>query len=378
MINLNKEYNVEEVYDAIEAGLEAFEKLISCTCKFPKFDLDEDLNAVYRREDHAIVKDFIKWGFEFVNSYQNGENPELVENDGVEETLGVAESANTELSQLKSEFQEDTSIAIAAQDIPINDKDKDRIRKTFVDKTPLRTPAMLDTTAGAEMEQQISQGGKRNRKKSKRSKERRQERLLKFHEKLVLTSGLPPSRLMETWGNVRRNLSGEFRELGGDTDSSPGLIPAASFSAVPIPTVPIPTVPIPTVPIPTIPIPAAPVPTAVPSQAAVGLLQGQCQPQVHYNGTTSSSFSSPMLGSISTPGLGGCGWTSSEWPEARPVISYSWIDNSISPGPGSTYGSTSDFIQSPTLSPISESRLGWNDVTMMCQPNPHAAGKPAV
>ena len=31
VINLNKEYNVEEVYDAIEAGLEAFEKLISCT-----------------------------------------------------------------------------------------------------------------------------------------------------------------------------------------------------------------------------------------------------------------------------------------------------------------------------------------------------------
>ena len=43
IININTDYNVEEAYDHIEAGLEAFEKLILCTQKFPKFDLDEEL-----------------------------------------------------------------------------------------------------------------------------------------------------------------------------------------------------------------------------------------------------------------------------------------------------------------------------------------------
>ena len=40
VINLN---NVEEVYDAIEAGLEAFDKLLACMHKFS--DLDDDLDV---------------------------------------------------------------------------------------------------------------------------------------------------------------------------------------------------------------------------------------------------------------------------------------------------------------------------------------------
>ena len=143
--NLNNEYNVEEVYDALEAGLEAFEKLITCTHKFPKFDLDEDLDAVYRKEEHTIVKDFIKWGFKFVDYYQNGENSDLVENDGV-----VAETANTELSQL-SGCQE--TIRLAIDEPTINVKDNDMIRKTFVDKIPLSAHVMPEKTPRAKTEQ---------------------------------------------------------------------------------------------------------------------------------------------------------------------------------------------------------------------------------
>ena len=42
-----------------------------------------------------------------------------------------------------------------------------------------------------------SENTDRKKKKKSRNKEWRQERLLKFHQKLVKTSGLPPSRLME-------------------------------------------------------------------------------------------------------------------------------------------------------------------------------------
>ena len=58
IINLNTDYNVEEAYDKIEA----------CTQTFVYFNLDDDLDAAYPKEDLAIVKDFVKGGFNFVKS----------------------------------------------------------------------------------------------------------------------------------------------------------------------------------------------------------------------------------------------------------------------------------------------------------------------
>ena len=49
---------------------------------------------MYRQEDHTMIKDFIKWGFKFVNFYQNGEYCELVQNDMVEETLEYSAHAD--------------------------------------------------------------------------------------------------------------------------------------------------------------------------------------------------------------------------------------------------------------------------------------------
>ena len=127
---------------------------------------------------------------------------------------------------------------------------------------------------------------------------------------------------------LNRNLAGEFHELGEDMDSSPDLDHSTAFPAFPIPIVPMPNYqfPNPPVPIPAAPDPATLTPTAAP------LLVGVLGPQVQFC-------------SITTPGADGSGWTP-EWPDARPMIGYSSIS------PGLSYGSTSGFTQSPTLSPI--------------------------
>ena len=56
------------------------------------------------------------------------------------------------------------------------------------------------------------------RSKKRRIKDKRQERLLKFQHKLVQTSGLPPSRLMQQKRNrlddIERSLQDGFDNLG--------------------------------------------------------------------------------------------------------------------------------------------------------------------
>ena len=69
----------------------------------------------------------------------------------------------------------------------------------------------------------------KRRKKKRRDRERRQERLVKFPEKLVLRSGLPPNRLglAQSDGTlVRRNLANEFHSLGEDTETENGQDPS--------------------------------------------------------------------------------------------------------------------------------------------------------
>jgi hypothetical protein len=86
-------------------------------------------------------------------------------------------------------------------------------------------------------------------RKKKKNKKKRMERLLKFHQKLVDQSGLPPSRLMEqqppklcsTGGIKRRNLFDEFHlpgEKEQQVESEPRVpepgIPAAVLPLLPL------------------------------------------------------------------------------------------------------------------------------------------------
>jgi hypothetical protein len=68
IIKLNTEYNFEEIYDNIEIGLEAFENLNKFIPRFPKYDLNADLETLYSDKNDVRVKDFIKLGADFVMS----------------------------------------------------------------------------------------------------------------------------------------------------------------------------------------------------------------------------------------------------------------------------------------------------------------------
>ena len=64
VINLNSEFNVEEILDKLEIGLLAFEKLNQFIPRFPNFDLNKVLETFYDEKKNAYVKDFIKLGVE--------------------------------------------------------------------------------------------------------------------------------------------------------------------------------------------------------------------------------------------------------------------------------------------------------------------------
>ena len=79
------------------------------------------------------------------------------------------------------------------------DRDQEMLKKTPVDQVDGAVHS--DTVAEAsnnnpESPEQTAVRRNKGRKRSKRSKEKRKDRLLRFHQKLVEVSGLLPSRLM--------------------------------------------------------------------------------------------------------------------------------------------------------------------------------------
>ena len=61
LLSLNMEYDMDEVFNRMDVGLEAFEKLVACMREFPKYNLSKDLDKMYPK-DSAVFKDFIKCG----------------------------------------------------------------------------------------------------------------------------------------------------------------------------------------------------------------------------------------------------------------------------------------------------------------------------
>ena len=70
---------MEDVFDKLETGLEAFEKLVALSSKLPKYNLADDLDEMYEGEGNQLVKDFIKLGDKFVRNWTHnyGEGVEV-------------------------------------------------------------------------------------------------------------------------------------------------------------------------------------------------------------------------------------------------------------------------------------------------------------
>ena len=273
IIQLNKDYNIEEIYDHIETGLSALERLVEISKKFPGFDVENEIENTYAK-DNMLEKDFVKSGFKLVLNYYG--------NSG-------------QLSQVTP--------------IQIYSADDEKMTKTQVDSsnTQHRTPVVKEEVV-EECEKTLTRNKSKNKKK--RNKESRQKRLLKFHEKLVTASGLPPSRLMEKQ-KLKRSLVDEFEQIGGVYDPGSDARPSFMHPAQPSHNITPAPVSLP---------PAAPSIEAKPRvtepgiPAAVEVVQGEGEGQWH-DGTGMSSGN--RIFSTLSSGLPSAG-LSPGWSDARP------------------------------------------------------------
>ena len=100
IIDINNEFNMEDVFDKLEIGLEAFEKLVAFCRKVPKYSLAGDLEEMYKGEANLIVKDFIIWGKKIVQEYQSVDEMRELEKGEVEaELLEMSKSVDEDLKQ---------------------------------------------------------------------------------------------------------------------------------------------------------------------------------------------------------------------------------------------------------------------------------------
>ena len=195
IININSEWNMEEVFNQIEVGLAAIDKLIAYRKRYPTYNMNLDLDEMYDSKDIVIYKDFIKYGVKLVEHYEKKSS----ESEPVK---------NMEKQEIKKEMVD-----------KIKNEPADELSQLETNnKTPIETLESLNTEKKAE------------RRKNK-GRKKRQERLLKFQTKLVISSGLPPSRLMRKrldqgsppgQFNVKKNLVQEFEQLAQPSVSQHG------------------------------------------------------------------------------------------------------------------------------------------------------------
>lgn len=69
ILNIKNEFDMEDVFDKLETGLEAFEKIVALSSKLPKYNLPYDLDETYEEEGNQIVKEFIKFA---TNLFESG------------------------------------------------------------------------------------------------------------------------------------------------------------------------------------------------------------------------------------------------------------------------------------------------------------------
>lgn len=179
---VNSEFNIDEVFVKLKEGFEAFGKLLSCMKQFPNYNLLEDLEESYTLEENIVMREFIKFGV-FVKKRVERVDKFLA--FVKKHDLEVKESV--ELSQLNSTL---------AENIPTPSvEDKDTIKDTFVDKMQQETVQLsqMDTLAEdsnlthrtpvVKKAVKTKQGNEEKRRRKKRiDREKRQERLLEFHE----------------------------------------------------------------------------------------------------------------------------------------------------------------------------------------------------
>ena len=222
MIKINENYNMDEIYDGIEAGLSALERLSDLSKCVLDFNVNDNLETTYGKEEEKIEKDFVKFGLKFVENYlakTRAMNVEYIDTKDNEKCITVEAKAKPDVvdKEAQEDVQHNLSQGIGSDDV----------------SNPVKEEDMAEDI-----------GSQLQARKRKKKKKRSIGRLLKFHEKLCNQSGLPPSRLMEqqtpvcsSGGKKRRNLFDEIQGQEQQLKTKPKIpepgIPAVGIGSSP-------------------------------------------------------------------------------------------------------------------------------------------------
>ena len=181
----------DEIFDLINDGVWGIRRLLAFLQKLPGYDLEGHLEF-YNNEENIAVMNIINLGLNVVQDEQLRCGLEVVYADKQPNTVTV-----------KTDVSAD------------HVKDKINVEKVKTESADELSQLSKENNNTPKLEQ-------KQKKKKSINKKRREERLLRFQEKLVITSGLPPSRLMKKrlekaspqgmW-NAKKNLAGDFEEL---------------------------------------------------------------------------------------------------------------------------------------------------------------------
>ena len=390
--------------DKIELGLEAFEQLLAFTKGMSKvienYDVFEDVEESYTEEGHKIVKDFIRVGFDFIRSHPDAKK--LESNMKAVEVVPLTDEAPPVLDCPTEPG------GVPVHIVDLNQADEGMLQEATFHLSQVDHQFSLNTLqqtpvnkASVKTEEEVTEVEYTREKKKNSKKHKRQKRLLKFHEKLVTTHGLPPSRLM-----VGKNLESEFEQIAGvqaepasntnhdhDTPSAhvlPVLMPGQQgvqllqqSPAVHVAGYSVPPASVPGLVLgePFKPGSSTPLTSVIGDACHVPMpgyshTLGQGTESTSGPDITSSLCSSPQfLGRPMSVG----------WSEARPVPGYGWdqpaVWNGTLPQPsfGLSSRSTSGYLKLSSLSPSLQFSNGWNTEvpTQQQQPLPVSPGSPA-
>ena len=111
VVKLNSEFNLEEILDKIDIGLDAFEKLNKFMPRFPGFDLIKELENFYDEKNIEHVRDFIMLGAEFVKSLDNAELSQLDTSTTANIKQEKPEAVTNEADDIKKEVTDSVHLS---------------------------------------------------------------------------------------------------------------------------------------------------------------------------------------------------------------------------------------------------------------------------
>ena len=213
LIRTNKEYNMEEAFDKLEAAVNALEVIVGFQKNFPKYNLYDDLDWIYKVKDDLIFKEFVKCGVNFIENNFNTVDLSQVDSTGIDTHADPivinSESATKDTTPIKDE-------KVDVIEEKNQTKEKNICEAKVEEIESLATPDAKEEFVEDQNNDHLRRKKKKNKKKSG------MRRPLKYQESLVKVRGLASSRLMG-------GLSREFDEIGAvaeetSTDQEKGVV----------------------------------------------------------------------------------------------------------------------------------------------------------